>query len=139
MDLNSIEISGIEQYKNIVEYNFYLLKLQGILKNNVKIELYLKIIKKGEVKKSVFCYYSLLYNDFKKENINSRVRIIEKESNLIKNTVIICLDNEKIDNKLEINLFNLERMIQENSEIEIRNCEKQIDSNDILLVGIKYL
>lgn len=139
IDLENIEFIGIERYENISEYNFYLFKLKGILKDSIKIEIYLKFIKKGEVRESVYCYYSLLYNNLKIDKEKSRVRIIEKESNFIKSKIIICIDNKQINDNLELNLFNLKRMIEEDTDRVIKKYKKQIDSNDILLVGIKYL
>lgn len=139
MNLNSIEIIGVKQYKNISEYNFYLLKIRGILSNNIKIDFYLKFIEKGEVKQSVYCYYSLLYEELKKNDEKSRVRIIEKESTLIKNTVIISFDEEKQENNIEVNLFNLEKFKKYNTDKKIDNYINEIESKDILLIGVKYI
>lgn len=140
INIEELKIDGIEKYNNILEYNFQLLKIDVILKNKTKMQMFLKIIKKGRVKESIFCYSALLYKDFyKKEDF--KVKIQETESNNYKNKIILYLENESLDskNKLEINLFDLDKLKEINNKDIIKNIKIFNDFNNILLVGIKYL
>ena len=140
INIEDLKIDGIEKYNNVLEYNFQLLKIEVMLKNKTKMQMFLKIIKKGKVKESIFCYSALLYKDFyNKEDF--RVKIQEAESNSYKNKIILYLEKESLslENKLEINLFDLDKLREMDNINIMKNIKIFNDFNNILLVGIKYL
>ena len=66
-EIIEIKIEGIEHFESIIEYNFSLIKANIVYKGNDKEELYLRIIKGGKIKESIFCFWSFLYEEYKKK------------------------------------------------------------------------
>ena len=141
LDIKDIEIEGIEKYYNISGYDFYVLKIHGELKDETKLEFYIKPIKNGQIKENVFCFSYILYNGIYHNKNEYKIKIQEKESSFWKNKIVLCLEENKIDlnKKLEINLFNLNKITEEVIVNKIYNMKDIIGKEDILLVGIKII
>ena len=66
-----IRIEGVEHFDSIVEYDFSLIKANIVYRDNKEDELYIRIIKGGKIKESIFCFWSFLYEDYiKNKNYN---------------------------------------------------------------------
>ena len=48
---------GPLKFNSIMEYGFSLIKIRTVLESGKKKELYIKMIKGGKVKESIFCYW----------------------------------------------------------------------------------
>ena len=141
LDIKDIEIEGIKNYYNISEYNFYVLKIKGELKDKTKLEFYIKLIKNGQIKENIFCFSYILYNGVYHNENEYKIKIQEKESSIWKNKIILYLEENKIElnKKLEINLFNLNKITEKVIMNKINNMKDIIEKEDVLLVGVKII
>ena len=64
----NIIFGGIEEFQSIAEYDFYLLNFIGITYENESEEFFIKKIKKGKIKESLFCICDLLYEKYFNNN-----------------------------------------------------------------------
>ena len=100
--INYIVSKSTKKFSNISEYGFSLLKTKIKLDNNSKINIYLKMIEKGKVKESIFCYWSLLYEKrckTKNNEIKNRAIITELEIKEERKSVLIEVeDNSETSN-----------------------------------------
>ena len=92
LEIEHIQIEGFHNYNKISDYSFYVLKIHGELKNNTIIEMYIRPVKNGHIKESIFCFGYLLYNGIYKKKNEYKIKIHEKESSFWKNKIILCLE-----------------------------------------------
>ncbi len=140
--IKDLKIEGVEYFENIIEYDFSLVKANVIYSNNKKDELYLRIIKGGKIKESIFCYWSFLYEDYIKTKENLYENTIQKAIiTQIKSTENISSLLLTIDSRLnycaEIELVELKKYLEKEEKGE-RWVEKlEIKDNDILFIAKK--
>lgn len=145
--LNDVSFNNIEVFQSIAEYEFYLINLEGKDNNNLKQELFIKIIKKGKIKESLFCICDLAYEKYfcntdSKEKIkaNQKITILEKKEKAKNvNKVSVNLFEDNFGHKkfnIEINFTPLSNIIEKN---KWKGWKKYIDLNpdDILIIGRK--
>lgn len=105
-------------------------------------EIYLKMIKGGKIKESIFCYWSLLYEEYLNINkdkiyeIPKKVGITQKTANKNNSVIILKLD-PSLDYCAEINLVEIKKFVIENKMLERWVENLDIKSEDILFIGIK--
>lgn len=137
-----IEFEGTERFENIIEYEFSLLKVNVVYKDGKKDEIYLKMIKSGKIKESIFCYWSLLYDEFLKghqsdiENILQKAIITQITSDESISSLLLTL-NAKLNYCAEINLVELRNFGENNTRYERWLDNLEIKNNDILFIGKK--
>ena len=140
--IQDIEFAGIEHFYGISEYKFSLFKINLIFNKDDKEEIYLKMIKGGKIKESIFCYWSLLYEEYLKDNkgkIDKTQRnaiITQRTANKNNSSIILKLD-QSLDYCAEINLVELKKFAIENNKLERWVEDLDIKSEDILFIGIK--
>ena len=143
VELKNFEYKGIKKLEKISEYDFSLLKLVGKT-DNKEFEIYTRIIRGGEIKKSVFCCWSLLQEEYEaqmpnnsKNKIIDKVTIKEKRNEAYKNSV--CLAQEShINYDFEVNFINFIKLIKQNNPILNKWIEYiNLDEKDILLIMVK--
>lgn len=141
VNIVEIDIKPKEHFDTITEYEFSLSKINLTCENNEKIEVYLKMIKGGKIKESIFCFWSLLYEEYnKKEEIfkenNRKVKIKQKKVDNEGSNIILTFD-QSIDYCAEINLVELKNFVLLDKRFErlVKNLE--IKSEDILFIGRK--
>ena len=140
--ISDIEYEEIKEFDSITEYNFSVLKTNIIYKDGGKEEIYLKMIKGGKIKESIFCYWSLLYEEHLKENKRDLEDIIQKAiitqitSDKGSSSILLTL-NAKLNYYAEINLIELKKFFEENSEYERWLDSLEIKEDDILFIGKK--
>lgn len=139
-EIIDINIEGLAHFESIIEYDFSLIKANVIYKNQEKDEFYLRLIKGGKIKESIFCYWSFLYEEYIK---NKKI----ESDNTIQKAIITQIASEKnissllltIDSKLnyyaEINLVELKKYFEKNKERWLEH--EEIKDNDILFIGKK--
>ena len=138
-EILDIENKGIEKFKSIIGYNFSLLKLMIIYKDLNQEEIYLKIIKRGKIKESIFCYWSLLYDEYIKSN-NDKKDLVQKAiitqlTSDGSNSHLILTINTKLNYFSEISLVELKNLI--NKDKERWKDRLEINNEDILFIGKK--
>ncbi len=141
--IKNIELIGVEHFESIIEYKFSLLKINLICENNERKEIYLKMIKGGKIKESVFCFWSLLYEEYLKNNKNEGINTIQQKTIITQrsskndNSQIVLTLNQNLDYCVEINLVEIENFAIKNNNVERWVEELDIKSEDILFIGIK--
>lgn len=132
-----------------MEYEFYLLNLIGTKENNLKEKIFIKKIKKGKIKESLFCICDLVYekyfNDdsFAKDCFNKKskkVSILEEKNNvkyINKVSVHLFEDNlnkEKVN--IEIYFIEISKIFEQNKK-KGRKENIELTNIDILIVGVE--
>ena len=148
LDKNIIDFKyiGIQKFDSIIEYDFSLIKLKVLFKNNEHDIVYIRIIKGGKIKESIFCYWSFLHEQYlinhKDIDMPKKVMITEKSIENDRKNIILNLDKD-LNYTTEIILMEIERFIIEKSK-EKNNLKKLLDylnkhDRDILFLGtIRY-
>lgn len=112
LDIKHIEFEDLKNMENSSGYDFSIIKLKAILSdtfneyglsnNSKEKELYIKIIKKDRIKESIFCYWSLLYDENFKNyeeseftSVIGNVRITETENQDYKHSVLLQIKENK--------------------------------------------
>lgn len=112
LDIKNIEFEDLKNMKDSSGYDFSAIKLKAILNidskgnNNTndknERDLYIKIIRKDRIKESIFCYWSLLYDEkfrnFEESeftSVISKVKITETENQEYKHTVLLEIKENK--------------------------------------------
>lgn len=137
-----IEFEGTEHFDSIIEYDFSLLKANIIYSNGKKDEIYLKMIKGGKIKESIFCYWSLLYEEFLKKNQSNIENVVQKAiitqitSDESTSNLLLTL-NAKLNYCAEINLVELKSFLIKNNNYERWLESLEIKNDDILFIGKK--
>ena len=148
--LKDIKYNGIEKFQSIVEYDFYLINLIGITNSNEKKEMFIKIIKKGKIKESLFCICDLIYEKFFNNNAKEilekkrKITIIEEENIKHLNKVFVNIFGENLNQEninIEINFIEISKIIEhlKNKKINKKGWEEYIgiNLNDIIIIGVK--
>ena len=145
--LIDFKYQGRKRLNKISEYDFSVLKIVGKTKNK-EYEFYIRIIKGGEIKKSVFCCWSLLQeeyeNDLKRtkesQEIQDRVDKVSIKDNLnqeYKNSVYLALKGD-ISYNFEVNFIELEKFLEKFEPKLIENLGNiNLSDKDILLIMVK--
>ena len=139
IQVEDIIIGEIEHFKSIEEYRFSVLKMYIIYNKNAKQEISIRTVKRGKVKESIFCYWSLLYEEYIKENRKEMKQmpkntVISQE--IEKNSVILKF-NPFTDYYAKIDLIELEKLPIRNKGIERWVEDLKAKKEDILFIGRK--
>ena len=112
LDIKEIDFEDLKNMEDSSGYDFSIIKFKVILNeginelqdsNNTKEkDVYIKIIKKDRIKESIFCYWSLLYDenfkDYEESEFTSvigNVRITETENQDYKHSVLLQIKENK--------------------------------------------
>ena len=137
-----IRIEGVEHFDSIVEYDFSLIKANIVYSDNKEDELYIRIIKGGKIKESIYCFWSFLYEDYIKnkndkfENTVQKALITQIASEENISNILLTIDS-KLNYCAEITLVELKNYFEkkENGERWVEDLE--IKDNDILFIAKK--
>jgi len=140
-EIISIDIEGIEHFENIIEYDFSLLKANILYKNSSKEEVFLRLIKGGKIKESIFCFWSILYEEYLQNKEKNLENVIQKaiitqilsEENI--SNLLLTIDS-KLNIYAEVRLVELKKYLEKN-KIERWLGSLEIKDNDILFIGKK--
>lgn len=154
--ITKAKIEKIEFYNSIgmndlSDYNFNMSELTGITSDNRKAKIYMKKIKRNKIKESIFCYWTVLYEEYMRyrqyeemKKIINKVSIgeIEKEEEF-KKSVFLSIENnnsEFLKNGTTVHLVDIKEYINNFfSSYKSTNFWKKIEdmsNEDILLIGI---
>ena len=137
-----IRIEGVEHFDSIVEYDFSLIKANIVYRDNKEDELYIRIIKGGKIKESIFCFWSFLYEDYiKNKNYNfentvqkALITQIASEENI--SNILLTIDS-KLNYCAEITLVELKNYFEKKEKGERWVEDLEIKDNDILFIAKK--
>lgn len=152
LNLKDIIFDDIEKFQGIIEYDFYLVNLIGVTKTNSKEKIFVKSIKKGKIKESLFCICDLAYEEYfnniiSKEGLEKpkKISILEEKEN-IKHTNKVSvnlfennLNTEKVN--IEIYFIEISKIIEQikkkKNKWKGRENYIEINHSDILIIGVK--
>lgn len=138
--IQTVKYIGSEHFNTITEYDFSLFKFEVMYDNDKKMEIYLKMIRGGKIKESIFCFWSLLYEEYLKDNNllkeNKKVIIKQKRTNENDSKIILTFD-QSLDYCAEINLVELKKFAMSDKNLERLVNDLEIKSEDILFIGRK--
>ena len=135
-----IDFEEITNYDTIMEYNFSVTKAKIHYKDGRDEEIYLRMIKGGKIKETIFCYWSLLYEEYLKNNKdkdNLKKAIITQVTSDKSSSCILLTLNAELNYCAEINLIELRKFEEGNSESERWLDGLNIKDDDILFIGKK--
>lgn len=111
LNITDFEFEDLKDIGDGTGYNFTTIKLKVLMVNPTSIsdfehkDLYIKMIRKDRIKESIFCYWTLLYEEMFKSyeqseftSIINKVRIKETENEENKHSVLL----EIMENKWKI-------------------------------------
>ena len=134
--IQKLKYSGIESFLGITEYEFSILKLVLEYENSNIEEVYLRIVKPGKIKESIFCYWSLLYEKYVKnedDKTPKKATITQKTIGTNCDNIILTLSSN-INDCVEVHLIKAKNFTSKNSLLERSILSSE---SDILFVGRK--
>lgn len=136
---------SIEKFKDISEYEFSLVKINIILRNNIRTVIHLKIVNKDKVKENIFCYWSLIYENELRKKIKKN-----KKGLLVNKVTITDIDKERYNSSVLLEMQdNPNNILKYGAEVHFVNVPQYTNnkypvlnkifnnySKELLLVGI---
>jgi len=132
---------SIEKFNSIIEYDFSLAKVNITFANGEQKRIYIRMIKGGMIKESIFCYWSLLYEEYSSYNRNQlphKVSITEKLIQENKKNIVLTLDKD-LNYCTEICLVEIKKFLEEKTKenSRLKDLANYFNNNkDILFLGI---
>lgn len=133
---------SIEKFNSIIEYDFSLAKVNIIFADGEQKRIYIRMIKGGMIKESIFCYWSLLYEEYSNYNRNEvphKVSITEKLIQKNKKNIVLTIDKD-LNYCTEICLVEIKKFLEEKTREndKLKDLANYFNSNDkdILFLGI---
>ena len=127
--------------ENMEEYQFTVFKANLIYSDYEKEEIYLKMIKGGKVKETIFCFWSWLCEEYVKNKMEKIKDISKKtiitQKNSYENSSIMLTLSQNLDYCAEINLVELKNFIAKNIDEKKWGEKFNLKSEDILFIGRK--
>lgn len=144
-NIKEIYFDSIIYFKNIEEYGFYLINFIAINGDNQKINIFLKEIKKGKIKESLFCICDEFYERYCKNTETKNVLELQKKTKIteerktakeINKVSIHFFDEDRYSgkNKLEISFVDISKIINIKKKGWIKYLETSQDT--IFLIGV---
>ena len=144
-NIKEIYFDNIIYFKNIEEYCFYIINFIAVNENNQKINIFLKQIKKGKIKESVFCICDEFYTRYRKNTntknileLQKKIKITEerKTAREINKVSIHFFDENRYSSKvkLEISFVDISKIINNKKKGWVKYLETSQDT--ILLIGV---
>ena len=149
--IKKITYENVLKLNSMSEYEFNVIKTKTLLENKTENEMYFKIVKNSRIKESIFCYWSLIYEEeLKNKNFEkkedaflNKVIISELTRKKFYQSVFLKIEKNKLDlieNGTEIHFIDVCKYIKENRKIQkykkILECFNELEDY-VLLVGIK--
>lgn len=114
-----IDFLGLRSLKQIPEYNFNLSKVEVMLENNTKHDVYLKNINKNKTQETIFCYWY-----FCEENYG--VKANKKGKYYAKKAMITEYRNQYDRKKYNIKFLGKQYKMHKSSNLYFINMQKYI-------------
>lgn len=148
--IKSFHYCGIEKLNKVEEYNFYIIKIIGKTLNNEMQQILFRIIRKGQIRESLFCICALECEHYFIGDSNKQNKVIKKisivEENINKVSVNLYTNSNSKKNlkiKVDINFIKMSKFMnnEEKKEIDIKGWEKfsKLFEGKILVIGTKKI
>lgn len=156
LNIKEIQFEEILDLDNISDYKFAMSRLNASIEKNGKIgnvKVYAKTIRYDKIKESIFCYWTLIYEeqfknrpDIEMSNVTKKVSIEElRMEEEHKKSVFLEIQNnnlEVLQYGTEIHFLELEEYIKEysnkNNNLGKWNECLKLNEKEILLVSVIY-
>ena len=141
LKIKEISFETIEKYQGILEYDFYLINLKVITEDEKKQSIFIKSIKQGKIKESLFCKWDLAYEKYYKNNSKKleKISILETNENkkdIHKVSVKLFGDNlKRVKTDMEIYFIEMSKFL-ENKNIKERIGNIEINPKDMIIIGV---
>jgi len=150
LEIIDFEFEDLKNMGDSSGYDFAIIKLK-VLTTNQEAKVYIKMIRKDKIKESIFCYWSLLYDEMFKNfeeseftSVINKVRITETENEKYKHSVLLEIKENKwgiLECGSTIHLVKFQKYLNDNTikkSNSINEWKKYIedDSQDVLFIGI---
>ena len=142
LKIKEISFETIEKYQGILEYDFYLINLKVITEDEKKQSIFIKSIKQGKIKESLFCICDLAYE----KNLNNKAKKIKKisiteERGSLKNINIVSVklfeeDLNIVKSSIKIYFIEMSVIIK-NKILKERMGKVEINPKDIIIIGVE--
>ena len=133
---------SIEKFNSIIEYDFSLAKVNITFASGEQKRIYIRMIKGGMIKESIFCYWSLLYEEYlnyNRNNVPHKVTITEKLIQKNKKNIVLTIDKD-LNYCTEICLVEMKKFLEEKTKenSKLKDLANYFNNNDkdILFLGI---
>lgn len=152
LNITDIEFDDLKNMGDMSGYDFSIIKLKVVLcDKNTQTDLYVRMIRKDRIKESIFCYWSLLYEEKFKNyeesefiSVINKVKITETESEEYKHSVLLEIKENKwgiLECGSTIHLVKLTKYLKDkaiNKSKLVNEWKKYIeeDNQDVLFIGI---
>lgn len=175
LNITHFEFEDLKNMGDLSGYDFSIIKLKAFLgdenskdnkandeemvekkaedeaNNNSQTDLYIKMIRKDRIKESIFCYWSLLYDEKFKNyeeseftSVINKVRITETESEEYKHSVLLEIKENRwgiLEYGSTIHLVKFAKYLNDKTIKKsklINEWKKYIeeDNQDVLFVGV---
>lgn len=159
LNIQHIEFEDLKNMDTSSGYDFPVIKLKVIINDNSKEksniknekEIYIRMIRKDRIKESIFCYWSLLYEekfkDFEESEFTSvinKVKITEMENQEYKHTVLLEINDNKwevLEKGSTIQLVKFAKFLNNNKikKSELTNEWREFintENQDVLFIGV---
>lgn len=151
LNIIDFEFEDLKNMEDLSGYDFPIIKLKIFLENDEKTDVYIKMIRKDRIKESIFCYWSLLYDEKFKDyeeseftSVINKVRITETESEEYKHSVLLEIKENRwgiLKYGTTIHLVKFAKYLNDKTikKSKIINRWKDYieeDNQDVLFIGI---
>lgn len=155
LNIADLEFEDLKNMEDSSGYDFSIIKLKAIIENNIDkntgMDIYMKMIRKDRIKESIFCYWSLLYDEMFKNyeeseftSVINKVRITETESEDYKHSVLLQIKENKwgiLEYGSTIHLVKFEKYLNDKTIKKsklILEWKKYIENGnqDVLFIGV---
>lgn len=165
LNINNFEFEDLKNMGDSTGYDFSTIKLKVDLsnnqdnnkdvklteKNNQKADIYIKMIRKDRIKESIFCYWSLLYDENFKSyeeseftSVINKVKITETENETYKHSVLLEIKENKwgiLEYGTTIHLVKFKKYLNDKTIKKsslTSSWENYLEDNnqDVLFIGV---
>ena len=158
LNITDFEFEDLKSMENLSGYDFSIIKLiantkekNSKSKEGTKTELYIRMIRKDRIKESIFCYWSLLYDEKFKNyeeseftSIINKVKITETESKEYKHSILLEIKENKfgiLECGSTIHLVKFEKYLNDKTIKKSKltsEWKKYIEegNQDVLFIGV---
>lgn len=151
LNIKDFEFEDLKNMGDSTGYDFSTIKLKVDLNDDKTADIYIRMIRKDRIKESIFCYWSLLYDEKFKTyeesdftSVINKVKITETENETYKHSVLLEIKENKwgiLEYGTTIHLVKLERFLKDSTIRKsslTNNWKKYIEDNneDVLFIGV---
>ena len=151
LNIKDFEFEDLKNMGDSTGYDFSTIKLKVDLNDDKTADIYIRMIRKDRIKESIFCYWSLLYDENFKTyeesdftSVINKVKITETENETYKHSVLLEIKENKwgiLEYGTTIHLVKLERFLKDSTIRKsslTNNWKKYIEDNneDVLCIGV---